>query len=250
MRACRRRRSAPPGVPSGRRPARARHLAAEPRAGPMAERASPARRGPFRGRAEAGGALVPATRRSRRSYTPSHEPTVPPLTAAAACLDKGPAVRRPADRAAPGSCASDPARGRASPPRAGRSRGRSRAAAAPAPSSLVHSPRVGAKKLTSRSKSASVKSRSSGASPRTALVASRSTAIVRPAALESAGDLVRQQDVAPRRSRRGAPSSERSAGPSRAGGRCATKGVSMQYFVGLAGPRASTPCAWSTSAAP
>src|SRR6185503_7629847 len=82
-------------------------------------------------------------------------------------------------------------------------------------------------------KSARVKSRSSGASPKTALCASRSTASMRPAASESAGDLVRQQDVAPRRARRGAPSSERSAGPSRAGGRRTTKGVTMQYFVGL-----------------
>src|SRR5215470_18040604 len=99
--------------------------------------------------------------------------------------------------------------------------------------SLVHPPRVDAEKLRTRSGSPSVKLSSSGASPRTARFARRSTAKMRPAASESAGDLVRQQDVAPRRMRRGAPSSERSAGPSRAGGRRTTKGVSMKYYVGL-----------------
>src|SRR5262249_27258123 len=89
-----------------------------------------------------------------------------------------------------------------------------------------------AKKLRPRSKKITVREKSSDASPRTAQVARRSTAIVRPAASESPSDLDRQQGVAPRRSRRGAPVSERSAGPSRGGGR--RKGATkMIYFVGL-----------------
>src|SRR5205807_3685057 len=46
-------------------------------------------------------------------------------------------------------------------------------------------------------------------------------------------DLDRQQDVAPRLARRGAPVDERSAGPSRVGGRCSSKEVPMTFFVGL-----------------
>ena len=67
---------------------------------------------------------------------------------------------------------------------------------------------------------------------KTALLAGRPTASVRPAASKGLGGSNRQQDVAPRRPRRGAPVNERSVGPSRVGGRT-TRGASMRYFVGL-----------------
>src|SRR5580692_11244027 len=94
--------------------------------------------------------------------------------------------------------------------------------------SLVHLPSVGNRKGVKRVSN----DRPSTASPSTALFARRSTASVRPADSESRGSLDRQQDVAPRRSRRGAPSSERSAGSSRGRG-TQSKGDVMTYFVGL-----------------